>query len=906
MVRIMNLKKIFEQVINTSKAKPAAEVSPKVQTVQTQDSNSAAPQQLPSHQELYRIIQSAHQPDLTDSDIAYPKPLQYVSAKHPREMIKGQAYLLSNIAMQSGLREDDFIRYIMGPVENLAAWVQLLPASENYHHTTIGGLFAHSLDVGLRALKIFENRNLYVEGTAVSREGNLPRFRLACFLAGMLHDIGKIFEDITVVNREGDVWCSQIEPLYVWAIRSKTKDYKIIWRKGRYLESHELYTPYYIAKIIPIEVLKYLSEGDPNVSRILIGCLSSNTADVYGRMSKIIEKADSSSTQFDTKMTKQENGASEYNYPIGLTFVKCLNELVKSRALSINDPDGSFFITEHGAFILWTKKLFEKLDPLLTQEGFPSVDKRLELAHLLVNSSVARVNEVEMEGGEESELFPLWKVRLSLTDKAGQSKASDFFALRITNPQRFFGENIRCTDMLSLLDLTVEDMKTFGSLHGELNSSSKNDTTSEKATLETNNQTDAESTSEEVTESQNAHDPSDVEPTEVEEKIVTVEVSTPDSELDQPVEISEDEVVEDSTIPPPQDSHKETSAPKIAEVVQGFAKPVNIRVTDSLLVSMSVTLRQNDRFTQSYLQLLFELALAQCVDHLSVESLQDGRNYPQAMQALLKGYSLSDEANSVAVYALTAQSWVRDTENTALSIGALTALMGGRTDTVAKTLEILIAQRQARLVKLKGEKFVDVSVLNYRNLVSDSLRKISNGETCEEAILFENVTKFLLHSINLDFMNHQQDKLSQFDLSTQTIETLEKLVALFEGQKQPSKPVEVKQPVQKPSANNQSKPDQILNSDFIGLTTMDMVFESLRAQVNAQRGPWIESLREQDGLFVLQASCFDLMARDYPTFTAEQFGKKLRANPGFLGFRLRGTQVTYDPNFEEEENDLAF
>lgn len=934
-----------------------------------------------THHELYKLIQGAHQPDLTDTDIAYPKPLQYIKAKNPREMIKGQAYVLSHIAMQSGLKEDEFIRYVITPVENFAAWVQLLPASESYHHTSIGGLFAHSLDVGLRALKVFENRNLYVEGSAVSREGNLPRFRLACFLGGLLHDIGKIFEDVTVVNREGEVWCSQIEPLYVWAMKSEHKEYKFIWRKGRYLESHELYTPYYIPKILSFEVLKYLSEGDPNVARILIGCLSSNTADVYGRMSQIISKADGSSTEYDTKH-KHSKDASEYAYPIGLTFINCLRELSVNGGIKVNDKDSSVFITEHGAFILWTEKFFAQLDPLLKAAGFPAVEKRLELANLLVDSSVARVNEVEIPNQEDPEVYPLWKVGIKTQTVEGQEKRIDFFALRMNNPQRIFGDKVRYTDVLTLLDLTAEDMKKFGSLHtGDENKTantpespnepkkqpeSKEVSTStqsspqsplakepplpdeedkdeilddhiQKKNTVSSTQKNTQSIPEEDDgvldddfmpslddiETSRANDDYEIAPgveiEDEEEESVKPQNKTPIQPIETPQRNFEEILPKESEFEPqpgmneaePNDvpnsenpSMTLKSSMKIHEVMEEVTYPVSLRITDSLFCSMSTVLRQNEVFTQSYLQVLFEVVLSQSANQVEVENIQDGQALPPVLKSKLEKIDLSDEAQAVGIYVLPKNSWIRDTEHTALSIGALATIMGGRTDTVARTLETLNQKGQIRLVKLKDSKFIDMSILNYRNLVSDALRKVSSGDQSAEGIVFGDMTKFIIHTLGVDFENARQTNSDTFSMSEPSLEALRKLIDLFNGQKstQEAKPKSETVQNTKSIAEKAKQAEQRTLSITTSITTIDMVFESLRAQVLAQSGPWVGSLRQKDGLYMLSVDCLKLMADDFPEFSSSKLGNKILQNPGYLGFRIRGTQLTFDPTIEVRED----
>lgn len=415
-----------------------------------------------SQNDLYRIIQSTRMPVDYDMDVSYPKPQQYIQIKHPRDMVKAQAYIMSKVSQQSGFQEDMFIPYFMVPVENFAAWVQLLPASEDWHHSTLGGLFAHSLDVGLRALKIFENRNLYVEGTGLSLEGSLPRFRLACFLGGLLHDVGKIFEDISVTNRKGEMWVPQIEPLYTWALRTQSTEYQIIWRKGRYLESHELYTPYYIRSIIPTNVLQFLSEGDPNVARILVGALSSNATDVYGRLWNIIKTADTTSSQYDLVTHKNERTAElakEFAFPTGIKFIEAVNQLLDERVWSINKPKGQIYVFESGAFVLWNKLTFAALSSKLKALGFPAYTHSMEVARLIVESTVAAPNEVPLGETQAQgfQMVPLWKIHVE--------GDGDFLALRIPQAPRLLGErSVPNATNCRLVDMTVDDITVFGTL----------------------------------------------------------------------------------------------------------------------------------------------------------------------------------------------------------------------------------------------------------------------------------------------------------------------------------------------------------------------------------------------------------------------------------------------------------
>lgn len=115
---------------------------------------------------------------------------------------------------------------------SLANMVQQLPASEKHHHRKMSGLLRHSLEVGLYAVQIAEE--WISQGGVASEQGTDPRWKLAVFIAGIGHDLGKIVTDISVTDRSTELkWCPYSSGLYDWAIQNGVENYFIHWQEGR-------------------------------------------------------------------------------------------------------------------------------------------------------------------------------------------------------------------------------------------------------------------------------------------------------------------------------------------------------------------------------------------------------------------------------------------------------------------------------------------------------------------------------------------------------------------------------------------------------------------------------------------------------------------------------------------------
>jgi len=62
-------------------------------------------------------------------------------------------------------------------------------------------MLRHSLEVGLWALQQTEGKLIRGVTTPQQRRVMEPRWRLAVFLAGICHDLGKVVTDLTVTDR---------------------------------------------------------------------------------------------------------------------------------------------------------------------------------------------------------------------------------------------------------------------------------------------------------------------------------------------------------------------------------------------------------------------------------------------------------------------------------------------------------------------------------------------------------------------------------------------------------------------------------------------------------------------------------------------------------------------------------
>ena len=79
----------------------------------------------------------------THTDLSRMKPVGFL--KNPSELLEKEKKLMLEIWDASGMNDDEFSQTVVPAVQNLAEYVELLPASAQHHHSEEGGLFKHSL-----------------------------------------------------------------------------------------------------------------------------------------------------------------------------------------------------------------------------------------------------------------------------------------------------------------------------------------------------------------------------------------------------------------------------------------------------------------------------------------------------------------------------------------------------------------------------------------------------------------------------------------------------------------------------------------------------------------------------------------------------------------------------------------
>ena len=279
--------------------------------------------------------------------------------------------LLSMLWQKVSMSQDLFNKLYQQPIEKYAELVQLLPASENHHHSHLGGMLDHGLEVVVYAAKLRQSYLLPL-GAAPEEQAQQAEAWTAVVLYGaLLHDIGKIAVDLQIETNDNKFW-------FAW--NDKTlfqlgQKYRFKYIKNRDYNLHPVMGGLLARHLLPDFALNWLAQY-PDALTALMYFINGHY-DRSGILGEIIQRADQASVA-------QNLGGSINNIQerpqqsLPKQILMALRHLLEQQELKLNMPGADGWLTEDALWLM-SKNTADKIRAYLMQQGIniPSPNGRL-------------------------------------------------------------------------------------------------------------------------------------------------------------------------------------------------------------------------------------------------------------------------------------------------------------------------------------------------------------------------------------------------------------------------------------------------------------------------------------------------------------------------------------------------
>ncbi len=323
----------------------------------------------------------------------YPPFMEGLPVYPPDELLSTQQELIDSIhhliANKTLLAE-----HYNPAISRLAAFVHLLPASQAHHHRGAGGLLRHSLEVGFWALQQTEGKLIRGITTPQQRRVFEPRWRLAVFLAGICHDLGKVVTDLTVTDRANEIkWRPYIQSLHEWAESNQVESYFLHWQEGRG-KNHTNVSSTLIESVIGKASFDWISDGSTDAVIWMTESLNNNPGQ-SNQIHNFVVKADQVSVERDLRSMGAAMAGYEIGVPIERYLTDIMRRMVQEGLWRINEAGARIWNINDHTYLVWPMA-GEEVASRTRNEDIPGLPKTADgILDMMVERGIVLLREGE-------------------------------------------------------------------------------------------------------------------------------------------------------------------------------------------------------------------------------------------------------------------------------------------------------------------------------------------------------------------------------------------------------------------------------------------------------------------------------------------------------------------------------
>ena len=315
------------------------------------------------------------------TEAAYPPLPRNFPALSVSQTLDLYGAYVHRTAAELPLKTADFNTLALPVIRKAICYMHLLPAAKDYHHKGMGGLLAHSFEVGILAARAATDHVFDRSETPRLLYHNRPRWIFAAWLAGFLHDAGKPVTDICVTSG-GEVWYPYTESLVDWLQMNNRDGYFVSWKSGRVHNEHRPAVLSILPRIVSTDLIDWFrAYGSERIWKSCELAVSGvGGPEDLSLISNLVMRADEESTERDRKSRENldERKLMVEAQPARrlLTAVKTL---ITNGTWTVNRPGSRLWVTNLGVFIVWNDVTAEEIWRCAVNDlGFRDLPRRAQ------------------------------------------------------------------------------------------------------------------------------------------------------------------------------------------------------------------------------------------------------------------------------------------------------------------------------------------------------------------------------------------------------------------------------------------------------------------------------------------------------------------------------------------------
>lgn len=342
------------------------------------------------------------------SDISHKKPRDPFVVCPPEVLLYKHQQFIEEVRLCTAIPRNDWETLYLPMFDNVARYVQNLPASAAHHHSAIGGLLEHSLEIAMYSARVTRGVTFTTNGQEV-QVGELAQVYIYAVVSGaLIHDLGKLITDLDVfVEIEGKQikWNPVLGPMPIGAKYRFSMNHD----SQRARHDHEHASPLLARAIIPSKGLRWLSELNTNLYRMWLSTISGHGKSFGAEVYDAIHLGDIQSAKksmqsggsghravsaqsgkhqqsiiIDTNTPDIINDASQAPTASGdryfhEPFISYWRDLILSNSVKLNAPGSYAWVTDNHIFLISPKAINNAVEHIKALGQIPAKQTDLQV-----------------------------------------------------------------------------------------------------------------------------------------------------------------------------------------------------------------------------------------------------------------------------------------------------------------------------------------------------------------------------------------------------------------------------------------------------------------------------------------------------------------------------------------------
>lgn len=359
-----------------------------------------------------------------DQDLVYPPVDPGLPAASTEAVVQSQADLLRRLRKIVSVDDAVFDERYMAPIRALASEIHLLPASAHEEFAGPGGLFRLCLEVAVFSTQAADGRIFTPDENVERRHALEPRWKYACFLAGLTCELYRPLAFAVVADKAGHQWGKFIQPLSSWLAEERIDRYWVSWLSAsQSAPSSKAEGGTVVSRILPRTQLAWLDAGSPAINRDIMAIAMGQVRRGDSILGDLVESIRTKVHAHDEATRRSRYGKLRSGNHLEPYILDAFRVEVEAGRWSVNKLDSIAYLGTDGLFVEWPRasELVKRHLEDLGLKGVPS--SPLTLAEVLVKSGAC----IEQEGGQV-----VWTIVVS--DLSSTAAAEKKTALRFRDP----------------------------------------------------------------------------------------------------------------------------------------------------------------------------------------------------------------------------------------------------------------------------------------------------------------------------------------------------------------------------------------------------------------------------------------------------------------------------------------